>query len=507
MKAIGIARVSTKEQEEQGFSIPAQVARIREFATGKGFAEIVIHELAESSTHDTRKKFEKIIKDIQTSKECVSLFVETIDRLQRDYKESVILDELRKKGKLQMYFFRENLIISQTSNSADIMRWDIGVFVAKQYVGQLRDNVKRSIDRKLLDGEWIGKAPLGYLNVNKDDESISRKSEWRDCPKWIISDPERKRYIAKAFELFSTGLYSIDGVAKQLAKEGFTTREGKRVGKSIMHTILNNPFYYGEMLSKGKRYKHHYEALIPYWLFDKCRRILRGRAASERGTQYNKKEFLFKGLIHCKACGKKLSSYTQKGINYVRCHSCKAVHEREEEFEKQIAKYLKGIAIPEDAMVELFATLKENHETEQSFLAQQRQEFNQELATITKKIDIAYDDRLDGRITGNEYDKKVHTLKAKEQDIIEQLKDHSKWDEEFLLTCSYILQLAHSAYKLFKSSQISKKRKLINFIFANFQADGSKLLWETKKPFNELLICTKTQKWLPGLDSNQWPNG
>ncbi len=35
MKAVGIARVSTKEQEELGFSIPAQVARIKEFASDK----------------------------------------------------------------------------------------------------------------------------------------------------------------------------------------------------------------------------------------------------------------------------------------------------------------------------------------------------------------------------------------------------------------------------------------------------------------------------------------
>lgn len=91
------------------------------------------------------------MKEIEDSEDCVSLFVETIDRLQRDYKESVVLDDLRKKGKIRMFFFRENLIIDQNSNSADIMRWDIGVFVAKQYVGQLRDNVKRSIDRKLID--------------------------------------------------------------------------------------------------------------------------------------------------------------------------------------------------------------------------------------------------------------------------------------------------------------------------------------------------------------------
>ena len=35
MKAIGIARVSTKEQEEAGFSIPAQVSRIQDYASGK----------------------------------------------------------------------------------------------------------------------------------------------------------------------------------------------------------------------------------------------------------------------------------------------------------------------------------------------------------------------------------------------------------------------------------------------------------------------------------------
>jgi len=34
MKAIGIARVSTKEQEDN-FSIPAQVSRIRDFASNK----------------------------------------------------------------------------------------------------------------------------------------------------------------------------------------------------------------------------------------------------------------------------------------------------------------------------------------------------------------------------------------------------------------------------------------------------------------------------------------
>lgn len=507
MKAIGIARVSTKEQEEAGFSIPAQVSRIQEYASGKWFSDIEIHEFAESSTKDTRKKFEKIIKDIEDSKECVALFVETIDRLQRDYKESVILDDLRKKGKVRIFFFRENLIIDQNSNSADIMRWDIGVFVAKQYVWQLRDNVKRSNERKLNDWEWTGKAPLGYININKDDGTESKKSEWRDCQKWIIPDEQRRYFIIKAFELFSTGLYSTQALWKELTKEGFTTREWRAIWKSTMHNILKNPFYYWEMICKWKIYKHNYESLIPYWLYQKCQQILEWRASNERWTQYNKKEFIFKDLVRCTACWNKLSSYTQKGINYIRCHTCKAVHEREDEFEKQIEWVFKKISIPEDALLDIVQILNENHEREQSFTKSQRNSLLKDQWDIQRKIDLAYDDRLDWRITVNEYDKKVQELKRKEQDIYEQLKDHSKADEAFLISSSYILELAHNGYSLFKSSQTSKKREILNFVFANFQADGSKLLYKTKEPFWELLFCAESWKWLPELDSNQWPTG
>lgn len=109
-----------------------------------------------------------------------------------------------------------------------------------------------------------------------------------------MPDSDRRRHIVEVFELFSTGLYSVEGVGKMLAKQGLTTREGRRVGKSAMHTILRNPFYHGEMLSKGKKYPHAYEPLIPRWLFKKCQDVLEGRASNERGTQYNKKDFLFK---------------------------------------------------------------------------------------------------------------------------------------------------------------------------------------------------------------------
>ncbi len=111
------------------------------------------------------------------------------------------------------------------------------------------------------------------------------------------------------------------------------------------------------------------------------------------------------------------------------------------------------------------------------------------------------------RITSNEYDKIIKELKRKEQDILQRLMDHSKADEQFLITSSYILELANRAYELFESSQAEQKRRLLNFVFANFSAQGSKLQYKIKEPFNELLFASKSSNWLPQLDSNQRPNG
>jgi site-specific DNA recombinase len=126
MKAILLARVSSKEQEE-GQSIPAQERRLREYAERKGLVVEEIFKITESSTKDTRKEFEKILERIRKSRETIALVADTIDRVQRSFKESVVLDTLRKDGKVEIHFMREGLILNLKSNSSDILRWDMGV--------------------------------------------------------------------------------------------------------------------------------------------------------------------------------------------------------------------------------------------------------------------------------------------------------------------------------------------------------------------------------------------
>jgi site-specific DNA recombinase len=169
MKAIILARVSTEEQMKEGQSIPAQLSRARKYANKK---ELIIkseYQFDKSSLKDKRTKFEQVIKEIEKSKTKIALIVETVDRLQRGFKESVLLDDLRKSGKLELHFIRENLIIHKDSNSSEIQRWDLAVFVAKSYVLQISDNVKRTNEKMIADGKLISKAPVGYMNTEDEN--------------------------------------------------------------------------------------------------------------------------------------------------------------------------------------------------------------------------------------------------------------------------------------------------------------------------------------------------
>ena len=138
MKAIILARVSDKKQD----SNEAQVVRVSDYVKFKGLTIWKTYEIEESSTKGDREKYQEAVKDVIDSKEPVALVVDTVDRLQRSFKESVQLDELRKAGKLEIHFYRENLVLNKSSNSSDLLRWDMAVMFARSYVLQLSDNVK-----------------------------------------------------------------------------------------------------------------------------------------------------------------------------------------------------------------------------------------------------------------------------------------------------------------------------------------------------------------------------
>lgn len=408
MKAILLARVSSKEQEE-GQSIPAQERRLREYAERKGLTVDQVFKITESSTKDTRKEFEKILDRIRKSKEIIALVADTIDRVQRSFKESVVLEELRKDGKVEIHFMREGLVLNLKSNSADILRWDMGVMFARSYVLQLSDNVKRSKEQAVKSGHWIGLAPLGYMHVLDDSGD-----------KNIIPDAERAIFIAKLFELYATGNYSFLKLREEAERMGLRTKKGLKVAKSQIESIIKNPFYCGMMRTKYGLAEHSYKPIITRALYQQVQDVIAGyhKKPHKRTTA----PFILRGLITCSNCGCAITpEIHKKRYIYYSCTNakgtCTKVYTREEQLLDALSQYFDHIALSEQQIAEVTSYLKKIHESESLFHMESLTALRKEQDRIQKRISQMYDDKLDGLIDEKMYLDKVKDYKARQAEI------------------------------------------------------------------------------------------
>ncbi|MBP9773116.1 MAG: recombinase family protein [Candidatus Peribacteraceae bacterium] len=493
MKAVILARVSTKRQEDEGLSLDNQLETLRGYAKEKQLEVVKEFVFQESAGHKIRKHFEGMIEYVKEHPDVDAILAYRVDRTTRNFRDAVLLDSLRIEEDKELHFVYNRLVLKADSHGRDIQDWDLQVFLAKQYLNRLQEDGANTWTYKVRKGEWAGKAPCGYENVPKEDGSA-----------WIEPDPERAPLVKQAFEWYAAGTFSLKALAKKLADLGLTTNTD---GKRPMYTsyleehIIKNPFYHGEMEFKGKLYPHNYEKLIPKWLFYKCKEVL--ESYGKTPFMYGTKAFAFKRTLKCAACDCFLSTYTQKAINYVRCHACKAVHVKEDDLLKQAADIFIAMTIPADVAEDLKKKLSSSQKDEQEFYEMNLKRINAELARLTKRNKIMYQDRLDERITLDEYDKMFQENKVKETDLLEELKSHHEADEQFHMTASYVLELAKRASELFMSSQPDQKNRLMRFVFANAKVEGNHLYYKLKKPFEGIVDCNKKQEWLPRLDSNQ----
>ena len=97
-----------------------------------------------------------------------------------------------------------------------------------------------------------------------------------------------------------------------------------------------------------------------------------------------------------------------------------------------------------------------------------------------------------GRITSEEYDKKVNEYKSEQNEILGQMQAHSDTDKDFYLTANRVFSLAQRAAEIFDSSEVHEKRQLLSFVVQNCRLSGQKLSFDLREPFN-LIVQTMDQ--------------
>src|SRR5262249_55504042 len=114
--AVAYARVSSKDQEKEGFSIPAQQRLLRDYAAANGI--VIVQEFVdvETARKSGREGFGQMLDYLKKhERTCTTILVEKTDRMYRNIKDYATVDELG----LTIHFVKENVIISPESRSAD----------------------------------------------------------------------------------------------------------------------------------------------------------------------------------------------------------------------------------------------------------------------------------------------------------------------------------------------------------------------------------------------------
>lgn len=476
MKAVLLARVSDREQELSGHSLPAQVEKLRSYGERKAIEIAEEFVFQESAGPKIRKKFESMLSYLRRNKTVRVLLCMNVDRLTRNFRDMVDLDEMRRNDGLEIHFIQEGLVLNARSSGTELFMWEAKVFIAKQYINRLSDDAKRSVDYKLNKGEWVARAPLGYLN-QRDKEGHGD----------VVMDGERALLVKRLFEEYSTGLRSIEEIVGMAAGWGLTTRAGKKVMKTTMFTILQNPFYCGDMVLKGAIYPHRYPALISRALFAKCQDVRLGRTVKR--TAQSEKPFIFRGLITCAVTGRVVISDQKKGkYNYLICGDPakpgKKIWVPEGIVLKQVQQAIEQLHIPADVLEQLLGEMRNVFDSEKAFHRESTGELKRQITLIQTKLDKLTDLLLEDTISPDEHRVKRNALVSEREGLKDRVQQHDEGDDAFRESLESLLSLCSRAPHLFASSSVELKREMTNFVLSNLKLRGTTLCYDYKEPFN-----------------------
>jgi ABC-type multidrug transport system fused ATPase/permease subunit len=182
-------------------------------------------------------------------------------------------------GRLAVHFVKEGAVISKASRSSEKFMHGIKVLMAKNYVDNLSEEVKKGLREKAEQGHWPTVAPVGYVN-NRETHRIE-------------SDPVRGPLVAKVFELYASGDYSLSALRRKAQEIGLTHwRRDRPLSKSEVHRMLLNLIYTGEFVWLGKVYQGSHAPLITRDTFERAQAVLQHKP---RG-RYRKQRHPFMGL-------------------------------------------------------------------------------------------------------------------------------------------------------------------------------------------------------------------
>lgn len=287
-------RVSTEEQKKHGLSVDSQIEALTAFCKANNYEVIGIYNDAGISA---RKRYTKrpallqLIADCQAKK--VDLII--ITKLDRFFRSVADYYEVMSKiGGTPWKAIWEDY---ETETSAGVFKVNIMLSVAQSEADRTSERIKAVNDFKRAKGDYVGKAPTGYL---------IRKGE-------LVIDEELKDAVKTFFEMFLDTHSLAFSIKKARAK-------GLNVTKETAIRMTKNSAYKGEAFGG---YKCEPYLTEEQWDMLQTIRIRKDKEFIAKQQRH----YYFSGIMYCADCGGRMLGTVRrmkcgsekKAYKYYRC--------------------------------------------------------------------------------------------------------------------------------------------------------------------------------------------
>ncbi len=445
-------RVSSSDQVK-GTSLEGQEEANRRYAESRGW-EIVQRFGGdfESAKTDERREFSKMIDfckaSMKTSKRISYIVVFTIDRFSRTGGNAIYLSESLRELGIRVVSATQPF---DTFEPTGELNQNMLLLFSKYDNDQRRFKTVEALIRRLREGKWVNRPPLGYEPDREKGKGYVRFSKHAPA-------------IKRAFEMRGKEHATIEKVQQWLHGNGI------KIHRRNLVRMLANPFYIGliasPLLNENEIVQGLHKPLISEELF------LKANGKINNGGYKVKKEndeLPLKTFLKCDHCGSNMRGYVAPGDKwYYKCNNRKCqrrpnksaanLHER---FQGALSRLMVDKKFLPLIAQEMRAMLHEGSQSSHD----DREAIKARISEINAKLDKLDDRLLDGELPREVYDKGRERFTAEISELEGKLGQQGMDVSKSAVLIDKALEMAANLPFLWASAGYYEKQRLQKLVF------------------------------------------
>jgi len=474
---IGFARVSSREQEREGFSLDVQEEAFEFYAKREKGVVDKVFRIAETATKTEQRKIFREAIDFakRNAADYDGMLFYKIDRAARNIKDLILLEEIEEKYGLPFISVTQPVENTPTGRMIRRTLATMGAFQTEQQSLDIRSGIAK----RVAIGWFPSRCPYGYRNVRKNGRATAEVY------------PENAPKVKRAFELRAFDGLLVEEIVERLYEEGLFYAPSKpRFPVTKMFAIMHDLSYTGFVKHKGQWHPGLHEPLIDKVTWDLVR-------VSFGEQRYRSHELVFASeLIRCGFCGHPITGEEKeketkagpKSYIYYRCARYQRpghprVRLREMELDLQARQLIAGFKAERPERRQLIFNIglaRLEHERSNSEI--RAEEVKRQLSLIEGQRDELLNLRLAKAIPDDRFESKQAELLEREALIRRQVQAMDELRSQNNTLAARAPEVFRLVQENWETIDRSAKHEILKLLFGRFVLDDRTLVPGNETP-------------------------